>query len=120
MAKLKREEARRRRHRRVRKKVFGTPERPRMAVYRSLRHIYVQLVDDTRGVTLLSASSLDPDFPQVVRGSNRDGAKAVGRLAAQKALARGITSVVFDRGGYLYHGRVKALAEGAREGGLQF
>jgi large subunit ribosomal protein L18 len=120
VAKLRREEARLRRHRRVRKKVFGTLERPRMAVYRSLKHIYIQLVDDTRGVTLLSASSLDPDFPKELRGSNRDGAKAVGSLAAQRALAKGITSVVFDRGGYLYHGRLKALAEGAREGGLQF
>ena len=120
MAKLKREEARKRRHKRIRKKIFGTPERPRMVVYRSLKHIYVQLVDDTRGITLLSASSLDPDFPKELRGSNKEGARAVGRLAAKRALTKGITKVVFDRGGYLYHGRVKALAEGAREGGLQF
>ncbi len=120
MAKLKREEARRRRHKRVRKKVFGTSERPRMVVFRSLKHIYVQLVDDARGVTLLSASSLDPEFPQGLKGSNTEGAKAVGRLLAKRALAEGISSVVFDRGGYLYHGRVKALAEGAREGGLRF
>jgi len=120
VAKLKREEARKRRHKRIRKKIFGTPERPRMVVYRSLKHIYVQLVDDTRGITLLSASSLDPDFPKELRGSNKEGARAVGRLAAKRALEKGITKVVFDRGGYLYHGRVKALAEGAREGGLQF
>jgi len=120
VAKLTKEEARKRRHKRVRKKVFGTPQRPRMVVFRSLKHIYVQLVDDTRGVTLVSASSLDPELPKELRGSNKDGAKAVGRLAAKRALAAGIQTVVFDRGGYLYHGRVKALAEGAREEGLQF
>ena len=120
MAKLTKEEARKRRHKRVRKKVFGTPQRPRMVVFRSLKHIYVQLVDDTRGVSLVSASSLDPELPKELRGSNKDGAKGVGRLAAKRALAAGIQTVVFDRGGYLYHGRVKALAEGAREEGLQF
>ena len=120
MAKLSRREARVKRHRRVRKKVFGTSERPRMVVFRSLKHVYVQIVDDSKGVTLVAASSLDPDYPGELKGSNREGAKAVGELCAQKALKAGISAVVFDRGGYLYHGRVKALADGAREAGLQF
>jgi len=120
MAKLSRREARVRRHKRVRKKVFGTSERPRMVVFRSLKHMYVQLVDDSKGVTLVAASSLDPDYPKESRGSNKEGAKIVGELCAKKALQAGISSVVFDRGGYLYHGRVKALADGAREAGLQF
>jgi len=120
MTKLSKAEARIRRHKRVRKKIFGTPERPRMVVFRSLKHIYVQLIDDTKGVTLVSASSLDPDFPKDLRGSNKEGARMVGKIFAKKALNKGFSKVVFDRGGYLYHGRVKALADGAREEGLQF
>ncbi|HIC95907.1 TPA: 50S ribosomal protein L18 [Candidatus Bipolaricaulota bacterium] len=121
MGKLTREEARRRRHRRVRKKVFGTPERPRLCVYKSLRHIYVQLIDDTTGRTLAAASTLDPSFDGKGRSRcNIESAKIVGRMIAARALERGIKEVVFDRSGYPYHGRVKALAEAAREGGLRF
>lgn len=117
-----REEARQRRHRRVRKKVFGTPERPRLNVYRSLKHIYAQVIDDEAGVTLVAASTVEPELREAVGGygGNVEAAKVVGRAIAQRALARGITNVVFDRGGYRYHGRVKALAEAAREAGLQF
>lgn len=113
--------ARQRRHKRVRKKVYGTAERPRLSVYRSLNHIYAQLIDDTKGHTLVSASTLDKEF------SNEKGhkgnvamAKKVGKLIAEKAVAAGIKMVVFDRGGYKYHGCIKALAEAAREGGLEF
>ena len=106
------------RHQRVRKNISGTAERPRLSVYRSLNHIYAQIIDDTKGTTLVSASSLDKDFEGY--GGNIDGAKAVGNLVAKKALEKGIKAVVFDRGGYIYHGRVAALAEGAREGGLEF
>ncbi len=108
-----------RRHRRVRKKIYGLPERPRLAVFRSNRHIYAQIIDDTRGHTLASACSLE-------KGLNLEGKKKtevameVGRLLAARARSKGIVKVVFDRGGNLYHGRVKALAEGAREGGLEF
>lgn len=110
-----------RRHLRVRKKVFGTPDRPRLSVYRSLAHIYAQIVDDVSGHTLVAASSLDPEIRQTLgRGSNVEAAKAVGKLVAKRALDKGIQKVVFDRGGYLYHGRVAALADGAREGGLVF
>lgn len=110
--------ARRKRiHRRIRKDVYGTDSRPRISVYRSNKEIYAQLVDDKKGVTLLAASSLD--FEQK-EGSKVEQAKKVGQLLAEKALAAGVSSVVFDRNGYLYHGRVKALAEGAREGGLVF
>ncbi|HEY8417124.1 MAG TPA: 50S ribosomal protein L18 [Limnochordales bacterium] len=117
-----REEARQRRHRRVRKKVFGTPERPRLNVYRSLKHIYAQVIDDEAGVTLVAASTVEPELREAVGGygGNVEAAKVVGRAIAQRALARGITKVVFDRGGYRYHGRVKALAEAAREAGLEF
>ncbi len=120
MAKLSKREKRLRRHKRVRKKVFGTPERPRLVVFRSLNHIYAQLIDDTIGHTLVSASSLDPEFPKDKRGSNIEGAKIVGELIGRRAVERGVKKVVFDRGGYKYHGRVKALAEGAREAGLEF
>lgn len=120
MAGLTKAEARLRRHKRVRKRLFGTPDRPRMVVFRSLRHIYVQLVDDSGGVTLVSASSLDPEFPDELRGSNRAGARMVGKLLAKRALKKGFAKVVFDRGGCIYHGRVKALADGSREEGLQF
>ena len=110
--------ARIKRHQRVRKNISGTAERPRLNVFRSLNHIYAQVIDDTKGVTLVSASSMDKGFDG--NGGNIEGAKAVGKAVAEKALAAGIKSVVFDRGGYVYHGRVAALAEGAREGGLEF
>ena len=106
------------RHKRVRSKVSGTPERPRLNVFRSETNIYAQIIDDTKGITLVSASSLEKDFH--VDGTKSDAAKQVGVNVAQRAKAKGIDTVVFDRGGYVYHGRVKALAEGAREGGLQF
>ena len=106
------------RHRRVRKNISGTTERPRLNVFRSLNHIYAQIIDDTQGVTLAAASSLDKEFEGY--GGNIDAAKKVGVMIAEKALAKGIKEVVFDRGGYVYHGRVAALADGAREGGLQF
>ena len=106
------------RHRRVRGKISGTPERPRLNVFRSETNIYAQIIDDVSGKTLVSASSLDKSFDG--RGSNVEGAKKVGQMVAERAKAAGITTVVFDRGGYVYHGRVAALAEGAREGGLEF
>ena len=106
------------RHKRVRGKVSGTPERPRLNVFRSETNIYAQIIDDVNGVTLVSASSLEKDF--ACEGTKSDAAKQVGRNVAERARAKGIETVVFDRGGYLYHGRVKELAEGAREGGLQF
>ncbi len=106
------------RHKRVRSKVSGTPERPRLNVFRSEANIYAQIIDDTNGLTLVSASSMDKDFDG--KGSNCESAKKVGQVLAQRAKDKGIEAVVFDRGGYLYHGRVKALAEGAREGGLEF
>ena len=111
-------ELRQRRHRRVRGKVSGTAERPRLCVYRSVKNIYAQLIDDVRGVTLVAASSLDKDFDGY--GGNKEAAKAVGLSIAKKAVQAGITEVVFDRGPYIYHGRVKALADAAREGGLSF
>lgn len=119
MARLTRSEARKRRHRRVRKKLFGTPERPRLCVYKSLRHIYAQLIDDTTGRTLAAASTLDPSF-NGSGGCNTVSAQQVGELIAKRAGELGIEQAVFDRGGYLYHGRIKALGEAAREGGLQF
>ena len=106
------------RHKRVRAKISGTPERPRLCVYRSLANISAQIIDDVNGVTLASASSMDKDFEGV--GGNTEAARKVGTKIAERALAKNITEVVFDRGGYLYHGRVKELAEGAREGGLKF
>ena len=108
-------QARLRRHARVRRKISGTAARPRLNVFRSSKHIYAQIIDDTQGKTLASASSLGLEG-----GSNKDAAKQVGLLIAQKAKEAGIVDVVFDRGGYVYHGRVQALAEGAREGGLNF
>ena len=113
------EEARRARHARVRKKISGTTEIPRLCVYRSLKNIYVQIIDDTTGKTLVSASTLDAEL-KANYGGNKEAAKAVGALIAKKALEANIKAVVFDRGGYIYHGRVAALAEGAREGGLEF
>lgn len=119
-ARVKRE-ARHIRKRRVRKKVRGAPERPRLNVFRSDKHIYAQIIDDTSGRTLVAASTLDKDFrAEQTWGGNVAAARVVGRLVAGKALAQGITDVVFDRNGFLYHGRVKALAEAAREAGLKF
>ncbi len=106
-------------HLRIRKKISGTPERPRLSVYRSLKHIYAQLIDDTAGRTLVSASSVEKNSP-VTNGGNVAAAREIGKLVAERAKAKGITKVVFDRGGYRYHGRVKALAEAAREAGLEF
>lgn len=121
ISKPNRNEIRLRKHDRVRKKILGTAERPRLNVFRSLQNIYAQVIDDTAGVTLVSASTLDEALKDTVKyGGNKDAAKAVGKLVAQKALDKGIKNVVFDRGGYLYHGRVKELAEGAREAGLEF
>ncbi|MCR4398488.1 MAG: 50S ribosomal protein L18 [Firmicutes bacterium] len=115
------EAGRRRRHLRVRKRVIGSPERPRLSVFRSLKHIYAQIVVDTDGQTVVHASSLDPEIrAKMKHGGNVDAARAVGDLVARKALEKGITTVVFDRGGYLYHGRVRALADAARAAGLQF
>ncbi len=116
---LKRNETRQKRHIRVRKRVFGTDERPRLSVYRSNQHIYAQVVNDELGRTLASASSLDATLKND-GGSNIAGAEAVGKLVAERAKAAGVDKVVYDRGGYLYHGRIKALADAAREGGLDF
>ncbi len=110
--------ARLKRHGRLRGKIAGTAARPRLNVFRSARHIYAQLIDDDKGVTLAAASSMDKSFEGA--GSNKEAAKKVGLLLAEKAKAAKIEDVVFDRGGYLYHGRVKELADGAREGGLKF
>ena len=106
------------RHKRVRSKVSGTPERPRLNVFRSEKHIYAQVIDDVNGTTICSASSVEKEFEG--SGSNKDAARKVGKKVAERALAKGIETVVFDRGGYIYHGRVKELAEAAREGGLKF
>lgn len=116
-----RKEVRIKKHLRVRRKISGTMERPRMAVYRSLKHIYAQIINDSTGTTLVAASTLDPALKdKVSNGGNIEAAKLVGELIAKKALEKGITSVVFDRGGSIYHGRVAALAEAAREAGLVF
>jgi len=113
--------SRKRRHRRVRKKITGTTERPRLNVFRSNNNIYAQVIDDQSGRTLVAASSLEPQLrSEQPRGSNREAARKVGKLLGQRASDSGIKEVVFDRGGYLYHGRVKELAEGAREAGLIF
>ena len=116
---ISRNENRKRRHWRVRKKVHGTGERPRLNVFRSNRHIYAQIIDDVDGHTLAAASSLDPALrASLSSGGNREAARKVGELIAERALDRGITKVIFDRGGYLYHGRVRELADAAREKGL--
>jgi large subunit ribosomal protein L18 len=121
MAQLNRRAARERRHRRVRKDIVGTAERPRLNVFRSLAHIYAQVIDDASGTTLVSASSLDAELREQMKGKKKsEAAKLVGQALAQRAQARGLRQVVFDRGGYQYHGRVKAVADGAREGGLEF
>jgi len=112
--------ARLKRHKRVRAKISGTPQRPRFNVFRSANHIYAQLIDDVNGVTLVSANSLQKEFKSADNGGNKEGAKAIGAAIAKKAIEKGIKEVVFDRGGYLYHGRVKELADAAREGGLIF
>ena len=106
------------RHRRVRGKISGTAARPRLSVFRSAKHIYAQIIDDVNGVTIASASSMDKEFEGL--GSNKEAAKKVGEAVAKKALDKGVEEVVFDRSGYIYHGRIQALADGAREGGLKF
>ena len=113
-------ELRRRRHRRVRKKVAGSPARPRLAVFRSCQHIYAQVIDDTRGRTLVAACSLEAAVQRTDGTTKTAAAQVVGRLVAQRALDQGVTAVVFDRGGFIYHGRVQALADAAREAGLRF
>ncbi|MCL6546116.1 MAG: 50S ribosomal protein L18 [Bryobacteraceae bacterium] len=117
--KVSRNKIRLRIHRRIRKKVTGTPERPRLCVFRSLKHIYAQIIDDVHGRTLAAASSAAKSSG-LAGGGNVASAREVGRLIAERAKEKGIRRVVFDRGGYAYHGRVRALAEGAREGGLEF
>ncbi len=118
---LSRESARKKRHFRVRKKVSGTPEKPRLNVYRSLNHIYAQVIDDFAGNTIVAASSIDKELKEKISsGGNIEAAGTVGSLIAGRALDKGIKRVVFDRGGYLYHGRIKALADAVREGGLEF
>jgi large subunit ribosomal protein L18 len=111
-------------HLRLRKRVRGTAERPRLSVFRSEAHVYVQAIDDMAGATLVAASSVEPavreKFGEQARGNNRAGASIVGKVVAERLLEKGITRVVFDRGGFLYHGRVRAVAEAAREGGLEF
>ncbi len=104
-------------HKRIRRRVRGTEERPRLAVFRSLKHIYAQVIDDSKGHTLAAASSAEKSAPN---GGNIAGAKSVGKAVAERAKEKGVKSVVFDRGGYLYHGRIKALADAAREAGLEF
>ncbi len=117
----KKQTTREKRKRRVRRKIFGAPERPRLSVYRSLRHIYAQIIDDLNGKTLVAASSLSPEFKETTRRSgNIEAAKVVGKLIAEKAKKVNITKVRFDRGAYRYHGKVKVLAEAARENGLEF
>lgn len=114
--------ARVRRHARLRKKISGTADRPRLSVFRSLHHIYAQLIDDSNGVTLMVASTVEPELRSKLKGKcgNIEAAKAVGTAIAERAIAKGVKQVVFDRGGQIYHGRVKALAEAARESGLEF
>ena len=116
--KVDKKASREKRHLRVRKKVFGTVERPRLSVFKSEKNIYAQVIDDINGITLVAASSLDKDFS--VKGGNKEGAKLVGEAIAKKALDKGIDAVVFDRGGYIYHGRIQELAQAAREAGLKF
>jgi large subunit ribosomal protein L18 len=118
MPRMDKNEVRLRVHRRIRRRVAGTAERPRLAVYRSIAHIYAQVIDDRSGRTLVSASSNDKGAS--ANGGNVAGAKEIGRLIAERAKEKGLTKVVFDRGGYLYHGRIKALADAAREAGLEF
>ena len=116
--KIEKKEIRNRIHQRIRRKLSGTKERPRLAVFRSVAHIYAQVIDDVEGRTLVSASSVDKDGK--TKGGNVAAAKAIGRLVAERAKEKGVKQVVFDRGGYQYHGRIKALADAAREAGLEF
>ncbi len=116
--KIEKKEIRRRIHQRIRRKLSGTSARPRLAVFRSVAHIYVQVIDDSKGTTLVSASSVDKGAK--TNGGNVAAAKAIGKLVAERAKEKGIKQVVFDRGGYQYHGRIKALADAAREAGLEF
>jgi len=119
--KLSKNEKRKKRHLRMRNKIVGTPEMPRLNVFRSAKNIYAQIIDDAEGVTLVSASSLEKDaLEKPGNGGNKEAAREVGKIVAEKALKKGIENVVFDRSGYIYHGRVKELAEGAREAGLKF
>ena len=119
--KTTRQQSKQRRHRRIRGKVFGSSERPRLAVYRSNEHIYAQVIDDTLHQTLATASSLEPELKsKLTSGSNQAASTEVGKTLAARALEKGVTQVVFDRGGNLYHGRIKALADAAREAGLSF
>ena len=121
LRKQSKNEARKKRHLRARKTVVGTAERPRLNVYRSLTHIYAQIIDDATGTTLVSASTLDKEIREKVEyGGNTEAAKAVGEAVAKRAIEKGIAKVVFDRGGYIYHGRIAALAAAAREAGLEF
>jgi large subunit ribosomal protein L18 len=121
ITKADRNKLRMKRHLRARKKIVGTTERPRLNVFRSNSHIYAQIIDDTKGVTLVSASTLDKELKETIaNGSNKDAAKAVGTLIAKRAIEAGLKKVVFDRGGYIYHGRILELANGAREAGLDF
>lgn len=121
MAKETRSQARQRRHDRVRRKVSGSTERPRLNVFRSLHHITAQVIDDSVGNTVVSASSLEAELHEQVSGKNKvDQAKVIGKVLAERAKEKGIEKVVFDRGGYRYHGRIKALADASREGGLEF
>ncbi len=121
MAKVSRNDRRVKRHDRVRKNLNGTPERPRLCVYRSNKNISAQIIDDVNGITLAAASSLDKELKaELANGGNKEAAKKVGAALAKRALEKGIEEVCFDRGGFLYHGRVAELAEGAREGGLKF
>lgn len=118
---IDRKAIRMKKHKRVRKSVFGTAERPRLAVFRSLNHIYAQVINDDLGVTLATASSLDSEFKAAeLAGGNVEGAKKVGELVAKRALEKGVSKVVFDRGGNIYHGRIATVAEAAREAGLEF
>ena len=118
--KLSRRESRQRRHRRIRSKIFGNQERPRLAVFRSNQHIYAQVIDDTQHQTIAAASTLESEVKAQELGAGQAASTAVGKLIAQRAKQKGISKVVFDRGGNLYHGRIKALAEAAREAGLDF
>ncbi len=119
--KLSRKESVQRRHRRIRNRVFGTPERPRLAVFRSQEHIYAQLIDDSKHHTIAAASSVEPDLKsQLKSGANCEASEAVGKLIAKRASEQGVVKVVFDRGGNRYHGRIKALADAARAAGLDF
>jgi large subunit ribosomal protein L18 len=118
MPAINRNEIRLRIHKRIRNRVAGTPERPRLAIFRSVNHIYAQIIDDQQGHTIVAAGSTEKDLKG--KGGNVDGAKMIGKAVAERAKTKGVTKVVFDRGGYQYHGRVKALADAAREAGLEF